>query len=293
MQLVTYATQKIIELYPPEIRAQIEPELPSLMLDAASLALEVMRAEQDKILFHEAAQQIRFPLLARVHFGIQDLLQSRIPKELREGFRVFARQADQTDLEPLRRSLFHEAARRGEPQAALLRFFIYEFLRADLLIATWDEPAFEVLGVLERIEDQAQKLLDELLDLKEMHEEEVRPLQLVAAEFFVHAFRDAETAQRVLTGSEESIDIIERMIEATRTIRTLDAPDAAVARAEVFEEEMGSQQLADRYPHHFATANAVDLRRSRLRKALSQGNVAVHKDRFIDLILEELEQEEE
>jgi hypothetical protein len=112
-------------------------------------------------------------------------------------------------------------------------------------------------------------------------------------EFFGRAFKDAATAQRVLTGSEESMDIIEQMIDATRAIRTLDAPNAAVARAEVFEEELGSQQIADRYPHHFPTANAVDLRRSRLRKAFSKGNVAVHKDRFIDLILEELRDEEE
>jgi hypothetical protein len=289
MQLVALAARSVFNFYPPAFRAAIEPALPALLLDASQLAVEVMRAEQEGILFPDAARQVRFPLLGRVHFGLGDLLQRRLPVELRDGVRAAVRQAARGDLDGLRRAFFTAAVRRDDPQAALMRFLLYQAVRLNLLVATWDDPAVEVLGSLARIEREAQGMLDEILAMEELHDEEVRPLQVVVSEFFIRAFQDAEEARRaVMMQSAEAISIIQGLVESTTLVRALYAPDAAVACPDAFEDDMGSQQLADRYPDHFTTANAADLRRSRLRRAIAQGKppVATRGDRLIDLIRE-------
>jgi hypothetical protein len=47
---------------------------------------------------------------------------------------------------------------------------------------------------------------------------------------------------------------------------------------------IGSQQIVDRYPDHFASANALEQRRSRLRK--KGATLETHDDRLVDYLID-------
>src|SRR5262249_47949735 len=159
----------------------IEDALPSLGLEATRLALEVMQAEQDGVPFADAVRRIDFPLMSKLHFGIEHLLQHRIPPEVRQGIKELTAATKRADFDGLRRAIF-AAASAGDPQGALLRFLIHEGNNVDLLVTTWEAPEFEVLGALGRLEYEGQRVLYERLAMREMHDDDVRPFQVMLAE---------------------------------------------------------------------------------------------------------------
>ncbi len=290
MQLVLDSVRTVAQHYPPWLRAELEVALPSVALEATRLALEVMQAERDGIPFSEAVRRIDLPLMGRVHFGLTDLLHHRMPAEFRSALRDLATAVKRGDFEGLGLALFAAASREGDPQAALLRFLLYEGARIELLIATWERPEFEALGVLGKIDREAQDVLSRRLAMREMHDGAVRPLHVLMAELELRAYGDAEAVALALRHSEEATMFVLQLVEATRTIRGLDAPKAAVARADAFEAEMDSQRLVDTYPWHFSTTNSVDQTRSRLRRAIERGEPPLVLDgsRFIDVLLAEM-----
>lgn len=294
MQLVLDSVRAITRFYPPALQAEMESALPDIALEASRLALEVMQAERDGVPYAEAVRRIDFPLMGRVHFGLQDLLQQRLPKALRNAVRGLAEAASGGEFDDLRAGLFADAADRSSVQSALLRFLLYESTRIGLLVLTWELPELEALGALGRIDREAQAILSGRLAMPEMHDGRVRPLHLLVADLALRAFGDAETVRRAVQEREETVAFVLELIEATRTIRSLDAPFAAVAHADAYEEEMDSQRLVDTYPWHFQRANDVDQRRSRLRKMLKAGKppVVVDGSRLIDIILAEQRKEE-
>lgn len=291
MQLVVDSMRAVVQHYPGWLRAEMEEALPSMALEASRLALEVMQAERDGIPYVDAARRIDFPLMGRVHFGLEDLLQQRVPDFVRQAVRSLAAATKRGEFDELRRCLFAGAARRDTPEAALLRFLLYEGARIDLLAATWHIPELEVLGALARIDAEAQTILEARLSMPQMFEGDVRPLHVLVVDLALRAFGDAESVALALQERDDAVELVLRLVEATRTIRGLDAPNAAVARAEAFDEEVGAEQLCDRYPWHFASPNTVDQRRSRLRRAIAGGAPPLVTDgsRYIDVIREEEE----
>jgi hypothetical protein len=294
MQLVLDSVRAVATYYPPWLREEVEGALPSLGLEATRLALEVMQAEQDGIPFAEAVRRIDFPLMSKVHFAIEDLLQHRVPNELRPIIRGLAAATKRGEFDELRRAVFAGAS-GGDPQGALLRFLIHEGNNIDVLVATWDLPEIEVLGALGRVETESQRMLYQRLAMPEMHAADIRPFHVMLADLIEYAVGDADAVARVLQERKEAVDLVLQLVEATRTVRGLDAPNAAVARAESFDADIGSQQLVDRYPWHFKSVNAVDQRRSRLRRDIAKGEPPLVLDgsRMIDLLLEEARKEDE
>lgn len=292
MQLVVDSFQAVIRYYPPWLQVEMAAAWPMLRLEASRLALEVLQAEHDGVQYADAVKRIDFPLMSRVHFGLEDLLQHRLPPSLRDTIRNLARAGKMGEFDGLRRAMFHGAT-HDDPQGALLRFFLYEGARLDLLIATWDFPELEAVGALTRIDREAQRILLEQLAMPQMHKEDVRPLHVLVAELALHAFGDAENITHTLQGTD-AINRVLRLADIVRTVRGLDAPYAAVARIDAFDDELGSQQIADRYPWHFSTANAVDKRRSRLRQALDDGDLPAVTDgsRLVDIIQSAAREEE-
>jgi len=292
VQLVFDSVRAFAKHYPPWLQDEVEGALPSLGLEATRLALEVMQAEQDGIPFADAVRRIDFPLMGRLHFGVEDMLQHRIPAEFRQTIRGLAAATKRGEFDELRRAIFTGAS-AADPQGALLRFLIHEGNNIDVLVATWDVPEFEVLGALGTTEYESQRVLYQRLAMPEMHADDIRPFHVMLAELVEHAVGDATAVARVLQEREEAVDLVLQLVEATRTIRALDAPNAAVARADTFDEEIGSQQLVDRYPWHFTSVNAVDQRRSRLRRDIAKGRPPLVLDgsRFIDVLLEEASEE--
>ena len=286
MQLVLDFARTIIGFYPAVVQEELREALPSITLEASRLALEVMQAERDNVPYVDAVHRVTFPLMGRVHFGLQDLLQYQLPAPVRAALGGLAAAAKGGGFEDLRRSLFASAAGEDDMQSALLRFFLFECARIELLVATWELPEVEVLGSLARLDREAESIIRARLAMKEMIDQDVRPLNVVAAELFLRAISDADGAARQMLGGSDAIQMVLHLVEATRMIRGFDAANAAVARVDAFESEIGSQQLADRYPWHFSTPNAVDKRRSRLRRAIADGRPPYVEDgsRMIDFI---------
>ncbi|TAK27429.1 MAG: hypothetical protein EPO40_17575 [Myxococcaceae bacterium] len=277
------------------LRAQVEHEMPALQRSAGRLALEVLDAEERGIPYIEAVSQASFPLMGRAHHGLLDMLQWRIPPALVEAMRAMLDLAGNGAFDPSRRLLFAIASRRSDPEAALARFLLYQAVRLNLYVRAWNSPELEAWGCIGRIEEETQHVLSGLLAVPEMYDDEMLPLNVLVAEAMLHLSRDAARMRRLL--ADEMGDVLgdlALMIEATRVVRTLEAADAAVFRPGRALEKLGSQQIADRFPWHFPSANSVDQRRRRFRKAFDPGELPEPPgDRFIDLMLSGLRKEDD
>lgn len=294
MQLVSDALNALVPFYPSEIRAEILSAIPDIQYEAVELAAQVLRAERDGVPYAVAATRPDFAMLGRVHHGVTDLLQRRVPPELRSAFFKVATATNRGAFVDIQRALARAAVPALDPQAALLRFLMYESARLNLLVLTWDIPDAEVYGSLAVVDREAERILREILQVSDIGGPDLRPAHLLMSELMVRLAADLREVQHACREwGEEGLRFIERMIEATRVARTLDGPDAVLAHASVYEEELGSQQIADRYPWYFATAGAVDQRRSRLRKRLSgkRPRSPAH-DRLIDIVRDGAPEEE-
>lgn len=294
MLAVTSTLDTLVSLYPPYLRPELEKAMPSLALEAGRLALEVLAAEANGIPYKTAIARPDFALMARVHHGLLDLLQWRLSPELREGVRYVVRRVAEGDVEPFRRVIFAMAARRGDPEAALARFMLFEAVRLNLYVRTWDSPQLEAWGCIDRIEDDAERIVSQLLNVPEMFEEDTRPLNVLVAESLLRLHIDASNVMDVLRQHVgDVIDDMMLMTDATRIVRALDAPDAAAFRPMKAPEPLGSQQIADRFPWHFPSANAVEKRRSRFRARFDPDEPPEPSgNRLIDVLADAVREEE-
>lgn len=295
MLTVTRALGSILSLYPPTLRTELESAMPVLGLAAGRLALEVLDAETKGLSYGEAVEQPTFPLMAKIHFGLLDQLQCRLTPPIIEGIKTLIEHAADGDFDQARKVIFAIATRHEDPEAALARFLLFEAIRLNIYVRTWHAPHLEVWGCIARAEDEAQEVLKALLDVPEMHDDDCRPLNVLVIEMLGRLQRDEAQMMRLLR--EHVGDVIDEMVvltEATQVVRAFDAPTAAVFRPGRSAEPLGSQRIADRYPHHFTSANAVDKRRSRFREGFDPDEPpAPSGDRLIDILREAIEREED
>jgi hypothetical protein len=290
MLAVTNAVRSIATFYPEPIRAQIEREMPAISLQTTRLALEVVAAETSGVSFLAAVERPEFPLMARLHFGVLDILQTELPRELRDGVRALLEHAAGGDFDPMRKLLFEVASRQGDPEAALARFLLFQAVRLNLYLNTWTEPQLEAWGSLRRIEERAESIVRELLRVDLMFHPDVRPLHVLVKEALIHLAVDAERIEAALRENVKSfMEKMELLTEAHRVVRELKAADAAVFRPGMTTEGLGSQRIADRFPDHFPSA--VDQRRSRFRKRFDpEKPPASPGNRVIDVIFDTLKE---
>lgn len=273
-------------LLPEPVRRRLEPELPRLKLGMARLALEVLAAESASIRYRDAVVRVDFPLMARVHFGVLDQLQSRPPPELRAIIGTLVKRAEAGRFDSARRLLF-EIARRTDADAALARFLLFQAVRLNLYVNTWEEPLFEAWGSLDRVESEAEQNLRELLSVDELFHPDIRPLHVLVKETLMRLNIDAaQVRERMKDRIETYIDKVPLLADAHAAVRALDARDAAVFRPGLSQESLSSQRIADRFPQHFRNANAVDKRRERAATRWDPDHPPTPPgDRMIDLLL--------
>ena len=277
--------RSLLSFYPRSLRAEVEAAMPVLSLHAQRLAMEVASAELEGIPFAEAIDRPDYPLMGRMHYGLRDLLQWRVPRAIRKVFETIGQLAAEGDFDSLRGSLFAVARRRDDNEGAVMRFVFYEMIGLNLLLATWDEPSVEASGALDRAQASVQQQLEELLLVPEMYEADVRPLHVLVAEAMLRLGKDAEDIMR--HQFEDTIDDIVEITALTQISRSLEAPNAAALRVGRGEEELGSQQIADRYPWHFPSSNSVEQRRSRMgKRSRKEGILAlsVRGEMFVDIM---------
>jgi hypothetical protein len=282
-QLVT----AVANVFPLSHRTQLEAAWPGVQLSAARLGLEIADAERRGLPYRDAIERPDFPLMARMHFGLRDLLQSPLPSGARALLRAVLAAADAGRCDVGRKLLF-EIARRRDADGALARFLLFQAIRLNLYVHTWDEPRLEGWGILAHVEDRAEQVLRELLATDELHHPDVRPLHVLIAEMMLHLEFEADALRAQITRLlPDFVETRELLSQAHAVVRALDAADAAVFRpGAAGPEPMGSQRIADRYPHHFASANAVDQRRRRGRRGRQDHPPVPSGERLIDVLLD-------
>jgi len=271
MLMVPKLLDYVIALLPQAIQESARSEIPAITIATSRLALEVFDAESRQVSFAVAVSDPSFPLMGRVHHGLTDTLLYRLDPMMIRAMGQILYQSECGDFDPIRQLMFAVATQRSTPESSLCRFLLWEAMRMNLLIATWDTPIIEAAGCLHDVGVKAEKLLAEFLDKPMMLEDDVRPLNILVAaaaeglEESIAQFREAVGRH---SHTCEAILGIEGILA---TVRQLDARSAAVLWPGQFSGELGSQQIADRYPHHFPSANAVEAQRSRTLKKLESG----------------------
>lgn len=274
----------IATVLPASLRPQVEQAVPTISVSAARLGLEVLDAERRAIRFSSAVERsAEFPLIGRVYFGALNLLQCQMPQNVRKAMSTLLTQALSGQFESTRRLLFLIARREDDPEAALCRFLLWCAVRINLLILTWNEPQVEAIGVLDSIEERAEDVLRELLTVEEIEETDCRPLHALVAAMLVDAYA---AAQPLLMGAMSAIEV--GNVDALQFIRRLEARDAALFHPGRFSGAAGSQQIVDRFPHHYASVAAMEQRRTRMRAKITgnAGGPSPSTHRFIDLLLD-------
>ncbi|WP_437904697.1 hypothetical protein WME95_40870 [Sorangium sp. So ce327] len=285
MLMVRTVMNQVIAFYPQAIREQIEKELPTLALQAGQLGLEVMLAEHQGLRYAEAVVRPDFLKMGRVCWGATNLLQWRVPPEILLGLKAILKFAAGGGFDPARRLLFAIATRRDDPEAALCRFLLWVAVRLNLLIATWDAPEVEATGSLAEIDDVAEDVLRDVLDAGDFTDPELRPLHLLVSEMMLHLRADVSVRfGDAMTELGTAWSEMFTTADAIRRVRELDARDAAMFQPGRSSGALGSQQIADRFPQHFPSANAMEQRRS--RRSRSSIPTSPPENRFIDLLRE-------
>jgi hypothetical protein len=285
MLLVRNFFQYVISFYPDEIRHRCETEIPALSLAAGRLALEVIDAEMHGRPYSDAVLDPSYPLMSRVHFGVADTLMWRVPEEMISAFCEMIQRAAEGDFDPVRQLIFALATRRNDPEAALCRFFLWQAIRMNLLVGTWDEPVFEARGLLRHTEIESEKILKEFLEVPDMLCEDVRPLNVLVRAAVDYLDLSTTQVHGVFERYCGSLEELVAREEVLQLARRLDQRSAAVLWPGESLDELGSQRIADRYPQHFRTANGVEAQRTRTLKRLGQNGVPEPSgDRLIDLI---------
>jgi len=291
--------ERLLDLFPDEVRAELGEALVELSGDATVLAREVAECERDELAFAEAARLFeQFPTMARVHFGMLDLLQLDLPRQQRDLARELAARAQQPAGDELRRNWFLAAARDDENTddvvAGLMRFLLYQAVRMNVWVLTWDDGApLEAAGVMRELDNLAEANLRRRLDMVEMRDPGVRPLTVLVAEAVEGVSRAWDQRRADLARSRpETVEQFHALTEASAVARRLGSGDAALLRNEIEGvtggRKLDSRPLAERSPLALPSQNATDQRRKRLLAKLEREEVPEAKgERLVDLMRQE------
>ncbi|MFO0568031.1 MAG: hypothetical protein U0263_20390 [Polyangiaceae bacterium] len=283
MLMVTNLLRQIVAFYPPQVRQQIEAELPAISIEAMQLGMQVLAAEHHGVRYANAVTRPEYLKLGRLYFGAKNMLQWRLPPPVREALQVMLEAAARGAFDPTGKIIFAIATRKHDPEAAVCRFLLWVAVQINLLALTWDSPEVELIGTLADMEAEAERVLRELLDVEDMSDSDTRPLHVLVAEMTVHMSLNAK--QRFADAMRDFGDELKELVtnaEALEAVRKLDDHDAAMFWPGRFDGQAGSQQIVDRYPQHFTKANTMEQQRRRL--FLNGKMPDTPTDRFIDLI---------
>lgn len=276
----------IAGFYPDRLREEIEAATPALALHATRLGTEVLLAEERGLRFSQAVIHADFPLMERVYFGLQALLQHRLTPELRDAVNAMIQHGIEGGFDSARELIFAVAMHRDDPDAAMCRFLLWGSVRLNLLLASWDDPEVQASGALDAMEDRAEEVLRELLQMpNHIFQEDVRPLNVLVAEMLLHTGK--EVRERIATAMGQLGGELTRIVtnaEALTLVRQLDDRHAVLFQPGPFEGQPGSTQIARRYPMQHPSPNALEQTKSRFLKKWDPVTNSPPDDRFIDVL---------
>ncbi len=286
--------RQLLSLYPTDLQGDMSEALEDLMRDAVQLAREVADAEARGVSYADAARGTDFPLMAKVHHGAIDLLQTEFSADDRTAIEDIVEGTPDFDVDALRRSWFMVASDEDDGGAlggALMRYLLYQAVRLNVWVLTWEGGAgLEAAGALRELDDAAEAQLRQRLAMDEMQDPAVRPLQVLVADALEGLGHIWEGKQRELAKSRpEEVELVHGLTRAAEVARNLTSADAALIRNEIDGatggKKLGSKELAERNSLALKSHNATDQRRRRLLAKLQDDpEPEPSGDRFIDLI---------
>jgi hypothetical protein len=232
--------------------------------------------------FADAVTRAEYLKMGRVYYGAKNILQWRVPPAVRSALQAMMEGAANGAFDPTRQLIFAISARKNDPEAALCRFLLWVAVQLNLLALTWDAPWIEAAGTLEAMEERAEEILRELLDVKELTDTDARPLHVLVAETALYMCDDVKVRMaQVIAEFGGELNELATNAEAIEHVRRLGDRDAVMFLPGRFDGQAGSQQTVDRFPQHFTKANTLDQQRRRL---LLRKDREEPKDRLIDLL---------
>jgi len=257
-----------------------------LRLQLERLGLEVLDAEARGTGYAAATRQPHFPMMAAVYFGAADLLRWRLPQSVRQALAPILQFVAEGRAEGARRLWFALSRDRRSSEGALGRFIFWCAIVLNLRIHSWECPEAEAFGALSVMEEEAEDRLKELLDMPDMHDSEVRPLNVLMAALLEQmrlATAGLWTSLLADAGGGGLKEVLE-IAEALRQTRRLDVRDAVPLESRLLDPTIASQQIVDRHSHMYGSVQALESQKSRALKKLSAGAYEYADDRFIDLL---------
>jgi hypothetical protein len=288
------ALAPLLDLYPRDLRSDMADALQELLRDAVTLAREVAEVEARGGSFAEAVRDAEaHPLMAQVHYGLLDLLQTEFAPDERNAIQSIVDRAGHTHIDDVRRNWFLVAAEQEDAEeltGPLMRYLIYQAVRLNVWVMTWSDGApLEAAGAYHELDETAEQHLRHRLSMDEMQDPAVRPLQVLVAEA-LEQLSTIWTARRaeLATSGRDEVEFFANLARAAQVARNLGAADAALVRNELAGattgEQLGSRELAARSPA-LHSQNATDQRRRRLLAKLRDDNDPEPSgNRFIDLL---------
>lgn len=290
-------------LLPEQAKAGAGPAIRQLKLAAVRLALEVLESENRGTPFAEAVRQHGdYPLMARVHFGVLDLLQYELKSGEVQLVAKVINLAPGIDDAPIRNAIVDLASSRdASGWSSLARFALYELVRLGIWTATWGNGGAEIeaAGALDSLDKKAETLLRRRMMAAPLVSKGEDPIRLLLFETLLHLHvaysqRVAELRHAVAT----TVQRFELRTEVLEVVRQLGAPEAAIVRNEldggIGYIPLGSQQLADRNRLIFPSPAAVDQRRSRLlgvaRREPNARAPRAKGPRLVDMLVEAIQE---
>jgi hypothetical protein len=150
----------------------------------------------------------------------------------------------------------------------------------NLLVFTWSKPEIETLSVLAAMEDKAEEMLRRLLDVTDLREPDLRPLHVLVGRMLHETWlATGRTLVEAMADWGSELGEFMQRGELLERVRALDARSAATLPPLGSFEQVGSQQLVDRFPQHFETVAAMEQHRSRLKRSLAskEPQGAIHR----------------
>jgi hypothetical protein len=281
----------LLDLYPSSLRGELRDALDEIIGHAVELAREAAQAEAKGLGFAAASRDWdHFPHLARVHCGLVDLLQTEFAVAEQTAIQQVVEHSHSDQLEALRRAWFAVGAEDGELAGPLMRFALYQAIRLNVWVLTWEDGAvLEAGGILDELDDIAERILRARLTMHEMRDPAVRPLHVLVAQALEGVAELWQQRHRELAGSQpEELERFDGLCRAAHVARNLNAGDAALVRNELAGarggEQLGSRELVQRCGA-LRSQNATDQRRKRLLARLrTDPNPRAPGGRLIDLL---------
>lgn len=279
----------------------LEAGLESLKYGAAKIGLEIGHAESLGIPIAEAVRDAeQFPAAHKLHNGIRNLLTLELPPELVGIAKSVMASPPAETTEALRAELARLACclPHNQPERALARLLLFEAVRLNLLVLTWQDRTHLIRQGIEdeTLDTLAEAEVEWLAQHPSIAEEgpEVRPLHVLVSSALVRLGARSEDAREAF--ANVSADVVmenKRRAKLDEVLSQMDSRDALLVR-NYFAKALGEQRLSvERLmllnPVAFDGSNrdALDQRRLRGVASLEEGNPRQRKKpAFIDLVLE-------